>query len=322
MIERHHRHHDERFEEPSESEVHALPIAPDVDVARALDLGEGKKIYYSDRDLFFTDGEHFYPIVVRGYPRLVGPSPDGDAVAFLEPAEFEMAANLYVFDVPARTLRSVTEHNDETSTLSVKAARWFDEHTIYYLEGYRYGTVSRGGDLWKVDLATMERRPIVRVTDKSDGRFEIVEFEFVPGHKLIRYVVAHYDEYGNETRKAHYCTLDGKPIGRKRQDRSALRRRPESQDKNAGKKHATHWAGWTPPPAWTAENRRSAGSMTKFNRSCGEGTCCWATSVEGRKPRRAGEVGLPTARGFVAGTARNRPASARPKPQAARPPAP
>lgn len=195
-----------------ESEIHALPIAPDVDYATALDLGEGRKLYCSDRDLIYAKDDHFYPIVVRGYPRLVGLSPAGDKVAFLEPAEFEMATDLYVFDVPARSLRRLTEHRDQASTLSVKAARWFDNRTLYYLEGYRYGTVSRGGDLWRVDVPSIARQPIVHIMRNEGGFEEIVEFEFVPDRKMIRYVAVRYDELGSETRQARYCALDGKPI--------------------------------------------------------------------------------------------------------------
>jgi hypothetical protein len=195
-----------------ESELHALPIAPSVGYANTLDLGEGRRIYYSDRDVLYADGEHFYPIVVQGYPRLLGASPKQTAVAFLEPAEFEMAADLFVFDLPALTLRRLTDHRDPASTLSVKTALWYNEKTLYYLEGYRYGTVSHGGDLWRVELDSLARKPVVRVIGKSDEFEEIIEFEFVPGHKLIRYTVAHYDDFGRPIRRSSYCTLEGKRV--------------------------------------------------------------------------------------------------------------
>jgi hypothetical protein len=194
------------------SEVHELAIAPDVDVATGLDLGGGHKLYHSEHDLFYATGDRFYPIVVRSSPRLIGPSPDGKNVAFLEPFAFEMAADLYVFDVPALTLRRLTEHRDHSTTMSVKAARWFDNRTLYYLEGYRYGTVSRGGDLWRVDIVSRLRRPIVQVLRIEGGFEEIIEFEFVPDRKMIRYVVARYDELGSEVRQSYYCTLDGKAV--------------------------------------------------------------------------------------------------------------
>ncbi len=197
--------------QPAVREVHALPIPPDVDYAQALDLGSGRRLFYSQRDLLYAQGDQFYPIVVQGFPRLAGVAPDGQAVAFLEPFEFEMAADLYVFDLPTRSLRRLTEHRDSGSTLSVKTAQWQDARTLYYLEGYRYGTVSHGGDLWKVDVRSGERRRLVQAMGIG-GRFEeIVEFEFVPGAKLIRYVIVRHEEDGSETRRSHYCTLDGKP---------------------------------------------------------------------------------------------------------------
>lgn len=195
-----------------DNEIHALPIVPDVDFVSTIDLGEGRRLYISERDLLYAEGDRYYPIVVRGYPKYVGRSPGGDAVAFIEPAEFEMDANLYVFDLPARTLRRVTEVEDGSSTVCVKSARWFDDSTLYYLQGYRYGTVSRGGDLWRVDLNTMTHTPIVSVMGSEYAYSEIVDFEFVPGSKMIRYVVSRYDEFGAETRKAYYRTLDGKPV--------------------------------------------------------------------------------------------------------------
>ncbi|MCX8038463.1 MAG: DUF4652 domain-containing protein [Candidatus Sumerlaeia bacterium] len=198
--------------QPAVREVHALPIPPDVDFAQALDLGNGRRLFYSQRDLLYADGDQFYPIVVQGFPRLVGVAPGGQAVAFLDPFEFEMAADLYVFDLAARSLRRLTEHRDSGSTLSVKTARWHDSRTLYYLEGYRYGTVSRGGDLWMVDTQSGERRRVVRAMGIAERFEEIVEFEFVPGAKLIRYVVARHEEDGSETRRARYCTLEGKSV--------------------------------------------------------------------------------------------------------------
>ena len=74
------------------------------------------------------------------------------------------------------------------------------------------GTVSRGGDLWRADLETLERKPIVQIKSGEAGFEEIVAFEFVPGHKLIRYVLARYDEYGEPTFRPRYCVLDGNPV--------------------------------------------------------------------------------------------------------------
>ena len=201
-----------RGRKPAASELHALAIAPDVAYVSALDLGGNRRLYHGDRDLIYAEDDHFYPIVVQGFPRVVGKSPGGNAVAFLEPFEFEMAADLYVFDVPARSLRRLTEHRDRASTVSVKAARWYDDRTIYYLQGYRYGTVSRGGDLWRVDVPASVHDPIVHVLGAGGTLEEIVEFEFVPGGKMIRYVVARHDEDGAEVRTSRYCTLDGKPV--------------------------------------------------------------------------------------------------------------
>jgi hypothetical protein len=200
-------------EMPLEVRVHALAIAPDVDYAAPIELGQGRRLFQSERDLLYADGDHFYPIVVRGFPRVVGKSPSGNAVAFLEPTEFETAADLYVFDVPARTLRRLTNHFDTGSTVSVKRAKWLDDQTIFYIEGFRYGTVSQGGDLWVADVRTLACVPLIVVTDAHKGEYqEIIDFEFVPGQKMIRYVVAFYDEHGHETRKSYYSTLDGKPV--------------------------------------------------------------------------------------------------------------
>jgi hypothetical protein len=204
--------YEKRFHTRKESEVHAISIPPDVDYVDSLDVGKNRRIYVSNRDLIFANGDRFFPLVVRGYPRVLGLSPNDRLLAFLEPAEFEMAADLYVFDIPARTIRRVTSLEDPATTLSVRTAKWYDSDTLYYLIGYRYGTVSRGGDLWCAKLKTLESHPIVRVVGPSKGAREIVEFEFVPKQKLIRYLVAQHDPYGGEKRKAHYCTLDGKPI--------------------------------------------------------------------------------------------------------------
>jgi len=198
---------------PADRDIQALAISPSVEYATVIDLGRGRRLFRSDRDLLYAQGDQFYPIVMRGFPRLVGISPNGNAVAFLEPAEFETAANLYVFDLPARSLRALTNHPDDQSTVTVRLAKWFDDRTVYYLEGYRYGTVSQGGDLWRVDVRTLVRMPVIKATSAEQGRYrEIVDFEFVPGSRTIRYDVAEYDEHGEETIETLHATLGGHPV--------------------------------------------------------------------------------------------------------------
>lgn len=80
-------------------------------------------------------------------------SPNGKKLLFVSPFEFEMIGDLYVYDVDKNILEKVIE---KTGQNTVKAAKWYTNNQILFIEGYAYGTVSLGGILNLLDLNTLE----------------------------------------------------------------------------------------------------------------------------------------------------------------------
>ena len=91
----------------------------------------------------------------EGMGRVTAASPDRSRTALLYPAEFEEAADLYVLTGPGEGVRFALADSLRES-LSAKNVGWLDAQTLWVTLGYRYGTVSPGGDLHAVNPATGE----------------------------------------------------------------------------------------------------------------------------------------------------------------------
>lgn len=91
----------------------------------------------------------------EGMGRVTAASPDRSRTALLYPAEFEEIADLYVLTGPGEGVRFALADSLRES-VSAKNVGWLDPQTLWVTLGYRYGTVSPGGDLHAVDPATGE----------------------------------------------------------------------------------------------------------------------------------------------------------------------
>ena len=91
----------------------------------------------------------------EGMGRVTAASPDRSRTALLYPADFEETADLYVLTGPGEGVRFALADSLRES-VSAKNVGWLDPQTLWVTLGYRYGTVSPGGDLHAVDPATGE----------------------------------------------------------------------------------------------------------------------------------------------------------------------
>ncbi len=107
-----------------------------------------------------------------GPERLAAASPDRSRTAVLHPVEFEEAADLYVLAGSGEGVH-FTLTDSMAKTLTAKAVGWLDDRTIWIILGYRWGTVSPGGDLHSVDPATGHGRLLW--ANPESGRIQAVD---------------------------------------------------------------------------------------------------------------------------------------------------
>ena len=120
-----------------------------------------------------------FDTVVGGLPdltsddvgRILAESPDHSRTAVLYPVEFEEPADLFVLTAPGQGVHYALNDSIAT-TLTPKNVGWLDDRTLWVVLGYRYGTVSPGGDLHTVDAGTGRGR-ILWVSPDS-GRTQVV----------------------------------------------------------------------------------------------------------------------------------------------------
>ena len=188
--------------------IQPLAIDPYTDPLQTVKIDEKHSLLISPTDIFVQEGDAFYPILVHGSPLMVGLSPNGKNFAFIEPAAFELLGDLYVFKVAGKSLQRLT-NNEVGGELSVKAARWADDKTLYYIEGYAFGTVSNGGSLYRIKANGTGREQIFAQSPPDTfPHVEVVDFEFTPDH-FIRLELEVFDEDNDHSRQeVRYLDID------------------------------------------------------------------------------------------------------------------
>ena len=122
---------------------------------------------------FTTEGRSF----------LSAGSPDRTRTAVLYPVEFEEPADLFVVTGPGEGTRyQLADSLRETWT--PRAVGWLDDRTLWVTVGWRYGTVSPGGDLYAVEPGDGTARLLWASPDS--GRTQAVAAEpAAPGRGIV-----------------------------------------------------------------------------------------------------------------------------------------
>lgn len=131
----------------------------------------------------------------EGMGRVAAGSPDRSRTALLYPAEFEEVAELYVLTGPGEGVRFALA-DSLRETVTAKNVGWLDPQTLWVTTGYRYGTVSPGGDLHAVDPATgagwllwvtpdSGRTQAVAADPATDGRSIVVRLKAFDANMMI-----------------------------------------------------------------------------------------------------------------------------------------
>ncbi|MCH4890537.1 DUF4652 domain-containing protein [Acidaminobacter sp. JC074] len=142
--------------------------------------------------------KHQYPIVLvkdgeasvltdsmDAYPELSSAS---HKMIFISPYAFEDVGSLYLYDFTEEKLEILVEKTYESSN-TVKKCKWYDDHTILFIDGYAYGTITRGGNLNKYDLLTGQTEILISF---EDSKKEVSDILYKDGKWL--YEVTIFDE--------------------------------------------------------------------------------------------------------------------------------
>ncbi len=131
-------------------------------------------MYYLHKFPIVIDKDDSYNILTNSMDSVPELSPSGNQLAFISPFGFEMIADLYVYDFTSDRLETVIKSMDET----VKVVKWYDENTLLYIAGFSYGTVTRGGSLYKLDLLDQTSTMLIA---PETSQFEISDIYYNDG---------------------------------------------------------------------------------------------------------------------------------------------
>ncbi|GHH98636.1 DUF4652 domain-containing protein [Neobacillus kokaensis] len=102
-------------------------------------------------------------------------SPDGTYAVYITPLEWEVASNLYKFDLELGTKEEIRLDIDETK-YKVKDAVWIDDSHLAMIIGGIDGTIAIGGNIYRYDLET---ELLIPITEYEDNRKQAIKLNIM-----------------------------------------------------------------------------------------------------------------------------------------------
>lgn len=131
------------------------------------------------------------------YPSEPVKSPNGQHAAYLAPFEWEEISDLYIVDLKEGSQKKLIEGNSESKPKNVI---WENDEHVLVILGYPYGTVSIGGNIYRVNIETGNQE---QLTDYEDDT-QITDFHIEDGtlhYSGIKYTdneMNEHEEYSNQ----------------------------------------------------------------------------------------------------------------------------
>ena len=170
----------------------------------------------SDDDSFIPDGIHLEPghgsiqltkpdgttevlTTETDYPTEPVKSPDGKKAAYISSAEWEMLGDLYIVNLEDGSKDILVARTEDQYT--PKNVIWENDENVLVIIGYGMGTVEWGGDIYRVNLETKEKTPVL----EEDKYLSLTNMHIKDGNLYysgIRYIdddFNDYVEYSNHT---------------------------------------------------------------------------------------------------------------------------
>ncbi len=122
-------------------------------------------------------------------------SPNGEYAVYLAPFEWEEISDLFLVNLKDGSQKKLVEGNSESKP---KKVIWEDDKHVLVIIGYPYGTVSVGGNIYRVDIETGEKEALTKYIDD----FHITDFQIEDGtlhYSGIQYIDEGMNEYKDYT---------------------------------------------------------------------------------------------------------------------------
>ena len=116
-------------------------------------------------------------------------SPSGRFLSYIAPYGFEGIGELYLYDHFENKLETIVDTSDLSVEHTIEDFWWLDEDTIIFIERYAYGSMSIGGDLYKVNLEDNETS---KVFSPEEPRRQVKDIELK--EEEITMKIAEFDE--------------------------------------------------------------------------------------------------------------------------------
>ena len=159
---------------------------------RALISPTGKQVvFYYDEKIIGVDVESGRSTVFKGdvYDSAPKWSPDGNYIAYLDYVEWEVETSLWLIKSDGTQDTCIVKHGK--TQRAVKSFQWHPyRNSIFFVEGYAYGTVTVGGNMYLLDVSEKKRRLVIEPPKKYD---EIARGFHIKNGKL-HYKLAHFDD--------------------------------------------------------------------------------------------------------------------------------
>lgn len=122
-------------------------------------------------------------------------SPNGEYAVYLAPFEWEEISDLFLVNLKDGSQKKLVEGNSESKP---KKVIWEDDKHVLVIIGYPYGTVSVGGNIYRVDIETGEKEALTNYKDD----IQITDFQIEDGtlhYSGIQYIDEGMNEYKDYT---------------------------------------------------------------------------------------------------------------------------
>lgn len=120
---------------------------------------------------------------------------------YIDNLQFEEIGNIMVYDSESEEETAYTDFDYETPQDTVKDVEWYKDGSLICVIGYAMGTISQGGELYILDMATKDYVKVDlddKIADWTDRHYEIVDIyveEYGIKLTLIEWIDDNLTEY-------------------------------------------------------------------------------------------------------------------------------
>ncbi|MPM19796.1 hypothetical protein SDC9_66222 [bioreactor metagenome] len=132
-------------------------IQVNLDISIVYSIGE-KLVIYNNKEEYINDRMPSIPVV----------SPEKYKCAFIAPYEWEAIGDLYIYDFKKNTSEIVIKAETMKNQNCIKKVVWHNEDELYLIIGPAYGTVSKGGNIYKFNIQNKKLETVLVCKEREE----------------------------------------------------------------------------------------------------------------------------------------------------------